>query len=589
MRLVERAVSRRTDPVDASFRIADGAPVVVPARPGVRFGPAAVADAFLAAARSEGDERRRSVATRSEPAALTTRDARGLGVTARVATSTTRYPRSDAIDAGVTEAAGMLDGTLLEPGESLSFDAVVGDGLDADAASQVASTLFDAAYLAGLDDVESVAHPTWLARFPEGRDAAVGPGVGDLRLRNDTRHGVFVTACGHAERAIRAGEVTVSLWSTQVWDIDLQTSPRTRRATAAPRPCCTDPSCTPSRRGSGLRRRRHPDLPPRRGVGGRPHRRADHLLRPGRPGRVPLTAHLGRRDVDRVAHDRGEEVAVVVVGRLVGLGAPVGVGGADAQLVGAVPLGGPDRLPAGPRRGLVGAGQGGGPPGARRRRCSPRPRRSPRRPTRPARAARPVGRPRGTRPATPSTSATSSTLLTGIRPSSASAPLQPLPCIRYHRVFHGESSTRVVTRSSPSHLMLAMPTQPGTTRRAGNPWSRGQRRVVHVERDQHVVERLRERQRPPHPPVVDAVHDVRRVEPDRRHADGLRAQAGVAEQGAQRHPAPPGDADRAVAPLGPGPRRALLGVEQAAPVAGALQRALVRRAGEARAGRRASR
>ncbi|MFC5177418.1 VanW family protein [Nocardioides taihuensis] len=245
MRLVEQAVSRRTDPVDASFRIADGAPVVVPARPGVRFGPAAVADAFLAAARGEGDERRRAVATRSEPAALTTRDARGLGVTERVATSTSRYPRSDAIDAGVIEAAGLLDGTLLEPGESLSFDAVVGDVLDSDAASQVASTLFDAAYLAGLEDVERVAHPTWLARFPEGRDAAVGPGVGDLRLRNDTRHGVFVTAAVTPSARSRPGEVYVSVWSTRAWDVDVQTSPR-----HDVRPPATTvlhgPACTPS-------------------------------------------------------------------------------------------------------------------------------------------------------------------------------------------------------------------------------------------------------------------------------------------------------------------------------------------------------
>ena len=43
----------------------------------------------------------------------------------------------------------------------------------------------------------------------------------------------------------------------------------------------------------------------------------------------------------------------------------------------------------------------------------------------------------------------------------------------YHVVFHGESSGASDTSSAPSHLMLAIPTQPGTTSRAGKPWSSG--------------------------------------------------------------------------------------------------------------------
>lgn len=243
MRLVERAVSRRADPVDASYRVVDGEVVVVPARPGVRFGPAAVADAFLAAARGSGDERRRAVATRSEPADLTTREARALGVEERVATSTTRYPEQ-MVGLDVARAADRLDGTLLQPGESLSFARVAGGDLDPDAASQVASTLLAAAWAGGLDVVERVPRPTYLARFPEGLDAAVGPGTGDLRLRNDTEHGVFVTAAA-TPGARASGEVTVSLWSTPTWDVTLQTSPRTDV-----RPQATTvlhgPSCTPS-------------------------------------------------------------------------------------------------------------------------------------------------------------------------------------------------------------------------------------------------------------------------------------------------------------------------------------------------------
>ena len=44
---------------------------------------------------------------------------------------------------------------------------------------------------------------------------------------------------------------------------------------------------------------------------------------------------------------------------------------------------------------------------------------------------------------------------------------------RYCVVFQGEKSGRSATSIRPSHLMLAMPIQPGTTSRAGAPWSGG--------------------------------------------------------------------------------------------------------------------
>ena len=43
----------------------------------------------------------------------------------------------------------------------------------------------------------------------------------------------------------------------------------------------------------------------------------------------------------------------------------------------------------------------------------------------------------------------------------------------YQRVFHGELRRAVETSIEPTHLMLATPIQPGTTSRAGKPWSGG--------------------------------------------------------------------------------------------------------------------
>ena len=45
--------------------------------------------------------------------------------------------------------------------------------------------------------------------------------------------------------------------------------------------------------------------------------------------------------------------------------------------------------------------------------------------------------------------------------------------MRYHFVFHGEVSSVSATSRDPSHLMLAMPTQPGSTSRTGKPCRTG--------------------------------------------------------------------------------------------------------------------
>ena len=69
---------------------------------------------------------------------------------------------------------------------------------------------------------------------------------------------------------------------------------------------------------------------------------------------------------------------------------------------------------------------------------------------------------------------------------------------RYWVVFQGEKSGWSATSMRPSHLMLAMPIQPGTTSRSGRAVVGRQRLAVHLVGEQHVVERLLDRQRPAH-------------------------------------------------------------------------------------------
>jgi vancomycin resistance protein YoaR len=72
----------------------------------------------------------------------------------------------------------------------------------------VATTLFNAVYLAGLDIVERVNHSLYISKYPMGRDATVNYGHQDLRFRNDTEFGLLLKA------SVSAKQMTVNIYSS---------------------------------------------------------------------------------------------------------------------------------------------------------------------------------------------------------------------------------------------------------------------------------------------------------------------------------------------------------------------------------------
>ena len=166
-------------------------------------------------------------------------------------------------------------------------------------------------------------------------------------------------------------------------------------------------------------------------------------------------------------------------------------------------------------------------------------------------------------------SASSQALRTGFVVRGGLSAGQSPPVIRYHLVFHGEVSGLRETSSEPSHLMLAMPTQPGTTSRSGNrgraatagrwlPRRAGRRRAPSgpggagaPARSRSPCRRTTGRGRwPSRPP-----------RPARCRDDAARPES---------HAFPGDGADGTELPLGAGGGRALLGAVEAAAVAGAL-------------------
>jgi vancomycin resistance protein YoaR len=213
-----------TEPVDASFDLQGGTPVVVPAQQGVTCCGANSATLIWEALTTGEDTAALEVEV-VEPR-ITTEAAEGLGIAGPVGGNnawrdggpTTAGPGFTTYHAGgqprVTNIHRMADivrGAVILPGETFSINDHVGprtagDGFVAAGAiregehvdeigggvSQFATTMFNAAYFAGLDIPVSQAHSEYFPRYPLGREATMGYPAPDLQVTNNTPYGVMI-------------------------------------------------------------------------------------------------------------------------------------------------------------------------------------------------------------------------------------------------------------------------------------------------------------------------------------------------------------------------------------------------------------
>lgn len=170
---------------------------------------------------------------------LTTEDVTGIGIREVVAEFTTGS-LSGVVAANVATAAGKVNGVIIRPGQTFSLAGrigpltqaagfgpapssedgsgpmVIGGGL-----SQFATTLYNAAYLAGLADAGHTEHGYYLDRYPPARDAAAFRDDGSVA---DTRFTDTLTS-GMAIQAYVAGDtVTVRIWGTKRYRVESMTS-----------------------------------------------------------------------------------------------------------------------------------------------------------------------------------------------------------------------------------------------------------------------------------------------------------------------------------------------------------------------------
>lgn len=213
-------------PVDAGVEIVDDAAVITPAVDGTSCCAAAAGPTIAAALRHRG-ALPIDLPLRHQPANRTTDEVQALGITEVIGSFTTRHPAHQARVTNIHRIADLVRGVIIEPGETFSVNGFVGkrtvekgfvgghaieEGKFVESVgggiSQFATTLFNAAFFAGLDIPEYQSHSIWIHRYPRGREATLSWPKPDLVVRNSTPHGVLIWP------TYTGSSLTVSLWST---------------------------------------------------------------------------------------------------------------------------------------------------------------------------------------------------------------------------------------------------------------------------------------------------------------------------------------------------------------------------------------
>jgi len=226
LRTLGARVQRR--PVNAAFAV-DGPKVrIVPDRPGLRLDAVGAAQAVLAAALHRLPARRVArLPVEAVQAKITTERARTMGIKGIVSTYTTEYGGVPNRIHNVDLVARLVDDKLIAPGTEFSFNRTTGERTAAKGflvapvivngelttglgggVCQVSTTVFNAAFEAGLPITARTNHALYISHYPQGRDATVDYPDVDLRFVNDTGHWLLLRTF------VGSYSLTVSLYGT---------------------------------------------------------------------------------------------------------------------------------------------------------------------------------------------------------------------------------------------------------------------------------------------------------------------------------------------------------------------------------------
>jgi vancomycin resistance protein YoaR len=233
---LSRTVGRK--PQNATFRVVSGGITVVPSQDGRALDVQKSLQAVERAAFSPTNRTAALVVSREQPD-RTTADANAMGITGVVGSYTTTYGGTEGRLHNVQLVAELIDGTLVAPGARFSFNQTTGERNEAQGfeaapviingelengigggVCQVSTTVFNAAFEAGLSIEQRTNHALYISHYPLGRDATVNYPDIDLVFRNDTDHWLLLRTF------VGTGSLTVNLYGTPTGRrVETETSP----------------------------------------------------------------------------------------------------------------------------------------------------------------------------------------------------------------------------------------------------------------------------------------------------------------------------------------------------------------------------
>lgn len=234
--------------VDAGFTVTPAGVAVTPARAGSACCDTERAAESLLAALRTAPPAPATLPLRSVPPRRTDEDAAKLAIKEPVASFTTPHRCCEPRVQNIHRIADLLRGQVIEPGQTFSINRVVGErtpekgfvpapvienGQEAKdvggGVSQFATTLFNAAWFAGLGFGEYQSHSLYISRYPYGREATMGFPHPDLQVKNTTPYGVLIWP------TYTGTSLTVTLYSSRYFTsvtMSKQTSARQGTCTA---------------------------------------------------------------------------------------------------------------------------------------------------------------------------------------------------------------------------------------------------------------------------------------------------------------------------------------------------------------------
>jgi len=261
--LAPQLASTETKPKDAQITVSSGSPEVIPSVTGEMVQWPKTLEPLPALLAAAGPRTTPAIYEPAEPA-LTTDGAKALGIREVIGEFTTGgFEYASGVN--IRLAASAINGAIVKPGETFSFDAETGprgsaqgyvdsgiinngrpDKAVGGGISQLATTLYNATYFAGMEDVEHTEHSYYISRYPAAREATVFEGAIDLKFRNPSETGVMVQTIG------TNSNITVRIWGTKTVDVESVTGGRTNQTSPNTITLPAGPHCVASSGAPGF-------------------------------------------------------------------------------------------------------------------------------------------------------------------------------------------------------------------------------------------------------------------------------------------------------------------------------------------------